>query len=343
MSDKKTTVYGGQAVMEGVMMRGTAHYAMAVRKPNGEIHVVKRAIKNHANKRPWLKWPIIRGIAAFGSSLSMGMKILTESAEIATEGEEAEPTTRFEQFLLDKFGDKMNDVLMTVSMVVAVGIAVLLFVLLPLWIGSGLSILVDGQFRFLGLIEGIARLLIFLAYIWLISRSKDIQRFFQYHGAEHKVINGYEQGAVFAADVMQKFSRLHNRCGTSFLLIVMVISILVFSFVNTPDIWTRILSRLLLIPVVAGISYEVIQWAGRSQSNFVKIVSFPGLCLQRMTTKEPDVQQVEVALIALQAVMEKEAEDNGAELKPENEPSTESADEPEAESSTEPRDESNAE
>jgi len=239
----------------------------------------------------------------------MGMKILTESAEIATEGEEnqAKPS-RIEKFLLDKFGDKINDILMQLSVVLAIGIAVLLFVLLPLWIGSGISILLDGQLRFLGLIEGLVRLLIFLAYIWIISRSKDIQRFFQYHGAEHKVINGYEQGAEFEISTMQKFSRLHNRCGTSFLLIVMVISILVFSFVHTPTIWLRILSRLALIPVVAGMSYEVIQWAGRRGSKLVQIISFPGLCLQRMTTKEPDDQQVEIAIAALQGVLEKEAE-----------------------------------
>ena len=309
MNKNKTTFYGGQAVMEGVMMRGKNDYAMAVRKPNGEIHLVKRSIANRSQKWPWLKWPIIRGMAAFVSSLSMGMKILTESAEIATEGEEnqAKPS-RIEKFLLDKFGDKINDILMQLSVVLAIGIAVLLFVLLPLWIGSGISILLDGQLRFLGLIEGLVRLLIFLAYIWIISRSKDIQRFFQYHGAEHKVINGYEQGAEFEISTMQKFSRLHNRCGTSFLLIVMVISILVFSFVHTPTIWLRILSRLALIPVVAGMSYEVIQWAGRRGSKLVQIISFPGLCLQRMTTKEPDDQQVEIAIAALQGVLEKEAE-----------------------------------
>ena len=305
-SQEKTTHYGGQAVMEGVMMRGLNHYAMAVRKPNGEIYLVKREIA--AKKRAWLKWPIIRGIAAFGSSLSMGMKILTESAEVATEGEESETPSRFEQFLLNKFGDKVNDVLMQLSIVFAIGIAVLLFILLPLWIGSFLSSLFGEQFRLLGLLEGIARLLIFLTYVWLISRSKDIQRFFQYHGAEHKVINGYEQGAEFDVDVMQKFSRLHNRCGTSFLLIVMVISIIVFSFIDTPTIWLRIVSRLALIPVVAGMSYEVIQWAGRRQNALVKIISFPGLCLQRLTTKEPDADQIEIAISALKGVLEIEAE-----------------------------------
>ena len=295
--------YGGQAVMEGVMMRGKALYAMAVRKPNGEIAVVTRTIRDPSQKRPWLKWPIIRGIVAFGSALAIGMKTLTESAEIATEGEEEEPT-RFERFLKNKFGDKVNDILVQISVVLAVAIAVLLFVLLPLWIGSALTAAVNPSF--LGLVEGISRLLIFLAYVLLISRSKEIRRVFQYHGAEHKTINGYEQKTELTVENIRGYSRLHNRCGTSFLLIVMFISILVFTFVRTPDPLLRLVSRLVLIPVVAGISYEIIRWAGRSNSKWVKVVSFPGLCLQRLTTGEPDDKQIEVAVCALQSVLDEE-------------------------------------
>ena len=295
--------------MEGVMMRGKENYAMAVRKPNGEIAVVSYPI--NTKKRKLLKLPVVRGIAAFASSLSIGMKTLTESAEIATEGETEEPASRFERFLLDKFGDKVNDVLMQLSIVLAVAIAVSLFVLLPLWIGSlfaGSHQNFSGAPGLLGMVEGASRLLIFLAYILLISRSKDIRRVFEYHGAEHKTINGHENGAPLTVEGIQEFSRLHNRCGTSFLLIVMLISVLVFTFVRTPYPWLRLVSRLLLIPVIAGLSYEVIRWAGRSKSKWVKVISYPGLCLQRLTTIEPDSQQIEVAICALKAVLDNEDE-----------------------------------
>ena len=290
--------------MEGVMMRGKTLYAMAVRKPNGEIAIVTHPIKDV--KYRWMKWPIVRGIAAFVAALVIGMKTLTESAEIATEGEPEEELSRFERFLQDKFGDKVNDVLMQISVVMAIAIAVLLFVLLPLWIGGGLSHLVGGHPSLLGVVEGLARLIIFLAYVLVISRSKEIRRVFQYHGAEHKTINGYEQGVELLVEKIKEFSRLHNRCGTSFLLVVMFISILVFAFVRTPNPWLRLGSRLVLIPVVAGISFEIIRWAGRSKSKWVKVISFPGLCLQRLTTGEPDGQQIEVAVKALQTVLEQE-------------------------------------
>ena len=299
--------YGGQAVMEGVMMRGKSLYAMAVRKPSGEIAVVSRPISDPSKKYFWLKWPIIRGIVGFCAALAIGMKTLTESAEIATEGEEEE-LTRFERFLQDKFGNKVNDILVQVSVVLAVAIAVTLFILLPLWIGGGVTSVFAIDPSFLGVVEGLARLMIFLLYVLVISRSKDIRRVFQYHGAEHKTLNGFENNAELTVESVRGFSRLHNRCGTSFLLIVMFISIVVFAFVRTPDPIMRLVSRLVLIPVVAGISYEVIRWAGRSKSMWVKVVSFPGLCLQRLTTGEPDDKQIEVAITALKAVFEAEGQ-----------------------------------
>jgi len=299
--------YGGQAVMEGVVMKGKTLYSMAVRKPDGDIAVVTRSIKEQ--KRPFLKLPVIRGIVAFAAALTMGMKTLTESAEIASEGEPAESLSRFEQFLQNKFGDKINDILIQASVVFAIMLAVLLFILLPLWIGSAFSFFTEAHPSLLGVVEGVARLLIFLGYVFLISRSKDIQRVFQYHGAEHKTINTHEQGAELTIENVQKHSRLHNRCGTSFLLIVMFISIIVFAFVRTPDPWIRLASRVVLIPVVAGISYEVIRWAGRSKGKLVKIVSSPGLYLQRLTTGEPDGGQIEIAITALQTVLDEEAQE----------------------------------
>jgi uncharacterized protein YqhQ len=298
--------YGGQAVMEGVVMKGKTLYSMAVRKPDGDIAVVTRPIKEQ--KRRFLKLPVIRGIMAFVAALTMGMKTLTESAEIASEGEPAEELSRFEQFLQNKFGDKINDILIQVSVVLAIMLAVLLFILLPLWIGSAFSFFTGAHPSLLGVVEGVARLLIFLGYVFLISRSKDIQRVFQYHGAEHKTINTHEQGAELTIENVQKHSRLHNRCGTSFLLIVMFISIAVFTFLRVTNPWLRILSRIALIPVIAGVSYEVIKWAGRSKSPFVRVVSYPGLLLQRLTTGEPDDKQVEVAIVALQNVLTAENE-----------------------------------
>jgi len=295
--------YGGQAVMEGVMMRGVNVYSMAVRKPNGEITTVTHPILDHTKKYPWLKWPIIRGMAAFVAALSIGMKTLTESAEIATEGEPEEGLGRFERFLQDKFGDKMNDILMQISVVLAIAIAVLLFILLPIWIGSGLAFLTDGHQFLRGIVEGLVRPLIFVIYVWVISRSKEIRRVFQYHGAEHMTINGYEQGAELAVENIRSCSPLHNRCGTSFLLVVMFVSILMSIFVQTPDPILRIVSRLALLPVIAGVSFEIIRWAGRSQSMWVKVISFPGLCLQRLTTGRPDDAQIEIAITALKTVL----------------------------------------
>jgi len=300
--------YGGQAVMEGVMMRGVAVYSMAVRKPNGEMTTVTHPIADPSKQYPILKWPIIRGMSAFVAALSIGMKTLTESAEIATEGEDEAQLTRFERFLQDKFGDKINDILMQVSIVLAIAIAVLLFILLPIWIGSGLAFLTDGHHFLRGVVEGLVRPLIFVIYVWVISRSKDIQRVFQYHGAEHMTINGYEQGAELTVESIQGYSRLHNRCGTSFLLVVMFVSIIVSIFVQTPDPILRIISRLALLPVIAGVSFEVIRWAGRSQSMWVKVISFPGLCLQRLTTRVPDDLQIETAITALKTVLEAESD-----------------------------------
>jgi len=296
--------------MEGVMMRGKSLYAMAVRRPNKEIALVTHPIKDHTKKYPWMKLYVVRGIIAFGSSLAVGMKTLTESAEIATEGEIEEPG-RFERFLQEKLGDKLNSILMNISVVLAVAIAVLLFILLPLWIGSGVSQLLNLNPAYLGVVEGVSRLIIFVTYVWVISRSKDIRRVFEYHGAEHMTLNAFEAGAELSVEEVQKYSRFHNRCGTSFLLIVMFVSILVFAFVRTPDPLIRLASRLVLIPVVAGISYEVIRWAGRSKSALVKVISFPGLCLQGLTTKEPEVDQIEIAISALKTVLDSENEDQG--------------------------------
>jgi uncharacterized protein YqhQ len=308
----KQTTIGGQAVMEGVMMRGKHLYAMAVRLPNHTIQVVKHDLYPISDKYPILKWPIVRGIVGFIDSLVMGMRIITQSAELITEDiEEDETPSKFEKFLTDKFGEKLNDYIIYASVGVAIVIAILLFMLLPTWLGGHfITPLLDGHTWALGIFEGFIRIAIFLAYVYLISLSKDIKRVYQYHGAEHKTINCFEHQQDLNVDNVRNHSRLHKRCGTSFLLIVMVIAMIVFIFVRTDVVWLRFLSRVVLVPVIAGLSYEVIKWAGKNDNAFVNAISYPGLCLQKITTAEPDDGMIETAIAAMKGVLESEPEEN---------------------------------
>ena len=295
--------YGGQALIEGVMMRGKTGYALAVRRPDGGIELIDKPITS--KPRGILKWPIIRGVAAFGSSMSIGFKALSQSAEIAME-DDAPPTSRFEIFLTEKLGDKLNKILMGIAMVAAVVIGLGLFMLLPTWIAS----FIEGPLR--GVVEGLIRILIFVAYVFLISRAKDIQRTFQYHGAEHMAINCHEQGQHLTTENVAAHSRLHKRCGTSFLLVVMVISMILFMFIRIEDIWLRLGSRILLLPVIAGLAYEVsVKWAGKRDNWLVRAIIVPGMAMQRMTTGVPDEGQIEVAVAALERVLAQEREELG--------------------------------
>ncbi len=300
----RPTSIGGQAVIEGVMMRGKRMYAMAVRKPDQGIEMVVEDIVPKSDKYPFLKWPIFRGIVAFVSSLTLGMKILTKSAEIAGQDDpsDGEPS-KFEKFLMDKFGDKLMDIMLTLSIVISIALSILLFLFLPVWICSFANQFIGDNTWFLGVIEGIVKILIFLGYTVLISRSKEIQRVFSYHGAEHKTISCFEHHEELTVENVRKHSRLHKRCGTSFLLIVMIMSMLVFMFVQTDVIWIRFGFKLLLIPLIAGLSYEVIKWAGNSDNPIVSLVSLPGLMMQKITTKEPDDGQIEIAIAAMKEVL----------------------------------------
>jgi len=307
MEKEKNTNIGGQAVIEGVMMRGKTMYALAVRRSDGNITVEEELLKK---KQSFItKIPVLRGILAFVDSMALGFKIITRSAELAgLEDESAEPG-KFEKFLTEKLGDKLNDVLIFISVCFAIALSVGLFVMLPVFIGglfTRLDFLTGHSWAF-GIIEGIVRLVIFICYIYVISLSKDVRRVYEYHGAEHKAINCLEHGEELTVDNVAKHSRYHKRCGTSFLLFVMVISMLFFLFVRTNDPMIRIASRLLFVPFIAGVSYEVLKWAGRSKSKFVEIVSYPGIKLQGLTTKEPDSGQIECAILATQAVISKEA------------------------------------
>ncbi|MBP2651081.1 MAG: hypothetical protein H6Q74_1906 [Firmicutes bacterium] len=274
---------GGQAVIEGVMMRGPKYIATAVREPSGNIIVQKDLVTSVTDKYPVLKKPLIRGVVMLVESLVIGLKALSFSAQTA--GEE---------------GETLNTKEIVITMLVALGLAIVLFIIIPTYGAKYIHSTVSDS-RLLNLFEGLLRLVIFFVYVAGISALKDIQRVFQYHGAEHKTIHAYEAGLPLTVENVRPYSTLHPRCGTNFLLIVMVVSILVFAFLGWPDLWLRILSRIVLLPVIAGISYEVLRFAGRSKAGWVAWLIAPGLWLQKLTTRQPSDDQIEVAIKALEA------------------------------------------
>lgn len=300
------TSIGGQAVIEGVMMRGPESIATAVRKPDGEIALDKQPL-GKIRKSKILKLPIIRGCINFFDSMIMGIKALMYSAkffDVDEDGNAAEEEpSRFEKWLEEKLGsEKAMNAVIYFSVCLSLMFSVVLFILLPTFIIGFLKDFI-GNHVLLTLAEGVVRIAIFLIYLTLVSQMKDIKRVFMYHGAEHKTIHCYENGEELTPKNVRKHTRLHPRCGTSFLLIVMVISIIVFSFISWDNPITRILLRLLLLPVVAGISYEIIKFAGRHDNWFTSLISKPGMWLQYITTNEPDDSQIEVAIEALKAVI----------------------------------------
>ena len=284
---------GGQAVIEGVMMRNGNDYAVAVRKPDQTIEVKKDQFIGLNARWHTKKIPIIRGVLSFIDSLVLGMSTLTYSASFLEDEEEAEKEK-------DKDG-KFDAVFMGLTVALSVVIAVVLFMLTPFFISSLFGKVIKSPMA-LAVIEGLIRIAIFFIYIVAISQMKDIQRVFMYHGAEHKTINCIEHGAELTPENAAKYSRLHKRCGTSFLLIVMVVSIICFMFIRVDNMALKIVLRVILVPVIAGVSYEVIQWAGRSESCLVNIVSKPGLMLQKLTTREPDLEMLEVAIASIEAI-----------------------------------------
>lgn len=288
--------------MEGVMMKNDDLYAVAVRKPNHEIEIKKDSYRSVVLRHPILNLPILRGVCAFGESLYIGMKTLMFSSEFVLEEEETEPD-RLEKAADRIFGDKSKEVLMGATLVVSVLIAVAVFMLLPFFLTELLKKVIP-SYTLRTLIEGVVRVSIFLLYVWSISRMEDIRRVFMYHGAEHKTINCLEKGDPLTPENVKKHSCLHKRCGTSFLLIVMIISILVFLFIRVDTFWLRFVCRLLLIPVVAGISFEFLRFAGRSDNRIINALSRPGLCLQYLTTREPDLDMIEVAIASVDSIFD---------------------------------------
>ena len=295
---------GGQAVIEGVMMRAPRSVAIAVRRPDGEITVKKELIVPLSERFPIVKLPIIRGAVALFTSLVIGIKALNFSASEAMTEDEKDKEK--EKNGGKESGGDLSSWAMAGTMTIAFGFGICLFFILPLYLTKLLTPVIGDNNITFNLVDGIIRVVVFILYIWVISRMEDIQRVFQYHGAEHKSIFAFEDGAELTVENVRPYNRLHPRCGTSFLLIVMLVSIAVFSLI--PKLWPFYLkagSRIILLPMIAGISYEFLKWSAAHDNHpLVKMVINPGLALQRLTTREPDDKQIEVAIRAMNEALE---------------------------------------
>lgn len=316
IKDACPTKMGGQAVMEGIMMKGEKKTALAVRLPNGNIEIETKKTPTYGK---WMKVPMVRGVIAFVDSLVYGCKTLMDSASMLEEFEDEEyEQTRFEAWVERKFGTKVLwNFLIYSSVVIALAFSIGIFILLPTWVAS-LAKFVTDNVLWINFIEGLLRIALFVAYVWAISFMPDIKRTFMYHGAEHKTIHTFEnlprKGSLkdgdkvlpdldqLTIDACHEYPTLHPRCGTSFLMFVFIIAFACHVLLGWPVLWERIITRILLLPVVAGLSYELLKWAGRSDNWIVKILSMPGLWLQKITTAEPDDSMLEVAIAAVKEV-----------------------------------------
>lgn len=292
---------GGQAVLEGVMMKNKEKYAVAVRKPDGEIEVEVETYQGLAHGSRIKELPFIRGIFNFLDSLILGTKALNYSASFYEEEDGKE--TKFDKAMDKMSGGNGEKLLSGIVTVISVVLAVGIFIVLPYFISSLFESFIRNR-SLMAIIEGVIRIALFLLYVWGISAMKDIRRLYQYHGAEHKCINCIEKGRPLTVHNVMHSSRLHKRCGTSFIFFVMLVSIVLFFFIQVDNVAEKVILRILLMPVVAGISYEIIRLAGRTDNIFIKILSAPGMWIQRMTTKEPDESMAEVAIASVEAVFD---------------------------------------
>ena len=298
------TKVGGQAVLEGIMMKGEDRTAVVVRLPDDTMHIKTEMLPKRG---AWVKFPIIRGVFMFGSALVAGTKTLMHSADVLEsydgEGAEEYEKDKFTIWLEKRFGEKGAwNVMLYTSVIIAVLFTVGIFIIGPTWVVDFFRRFTENAIA-LNLIEGLFRIVLFVLYVVAISRMKDIQRVFQFHGAEHMCIHCYENKLELTPENCREFYTLHPRCGTSFLMFVMAISLIVFSFLGWPDWLLRIGSRIILLPLIAGLSYELLRWAGRSDTTLVKVLSIPGILLQKLTTRDPEDKQLEVAIAAMKAVM----------------------------------------
>lgn len=315
MSDKKRTSIGGQALIGGVMMRGPYKTAMAVRKPDGEITVEEVEPIKALGKMKFLKLPFIRGIFNLIDSMRIGMKTITRSAEIAYEGIDEEPS-KFEERMTKIFGEKFFNVLLGISSVLGVALGLLLFMYLPALLFKLLNGAFDNNLSaYRALFEGVVKILLFLGYLKVITLMGEIKTVFRYHGAEHKTIFCYEAGLELTPENVKKFKRFHPRCGTSFMFLMLVVGIIItftitaiFDVEALPTVvW--VLIKILTIPILCGIGYEIIKFTGRHDNWFTRIIATPGLWVQRLTTYEPDDSQIECAIEALKAVIPEDGSD----------------------------------
>ncbi len=304
----KSSNIGGQAVMEGIMMRHGDVYSVGVRKPDGEIEVKVEDHKSVFGKHRWMKWPLLRGVVSFVDSLVVGTKCLMYSASFfeEEEGEQTQGLSGEEEQARETGQQRMESLFMYATVVISLVLSVGLFMVLPYWTAQAVRTFTQSDMAFAAA-EAVVRILIFLVYLVLISRMKDIQRVFMYHGAEHKCINCVENGWELNVENVMESSRQHKRCGTSFLLFVMVVSVIIHFGITLLPIetkWMQVLLRIVLLPLIAGISYEFIRWAGSSDQGIICLLSKPGLALQKLTTREPEPDMAEVAIRAVEAVFD---------------------------------------
>lgn len=302
IKDACPTKIGGQAVLEGIMMKGEDRSAVVVRLPNGSMHIKTEKLKS---MKKWAKIPLIRGVFVFGASLISGMRTLMYSAEVLEKYEDAEEEDKdkLTLFIEKRFGKQgvINFMLYT-AVIIALAFTIGVFIIAPTWVVNLFGKITDNGIV-LNVIEGVLRILLFILYVVIVTRMEDIKTVFRFHGAEHQCIHCFEGGLELTPENCQRYDTLHPRCGTSFLMFVLVISLLLFSLLGWPNLLLRITSRIVLLPVIAGLSYELLRWAGNSSSWVVKVLSIPGLLLQKLTTKKPNLLQLEVAIAAMKAVM----------------------------------------
>lgn len=301
VQEKFKTMIGGQALIEGIMMLGPDKKAIVVRGKDGLVTQVE-PMPSSANQKPFYRWPFVRGVFQFGRSMLYGVKALMYSADLSPDSEEENPS-KFDLWLERRLGsEKFQKFLISTAAVMGIGFSILLFILLPAFLVELLSGVISG-FLVRNLLEGIIRLGIYFAYMFLISKMKEMRRVFSYHGAEHKTIRCYEAKLPLTVENVRKQTRLHPRCGTSFLFVVMAISILVYAVVRLSNPFLRLLLRLVLLPVIVGISYEINRWVGRHDNKLSRILTAPGMWFQNFTTCEPDDSMIEVGIAALTAVL----------------------------------------
>ncbi len=303
---KRITSIGGQALIEGILMRGPKKISLAVRKPDGSIYNEYIDASSIKDKSRIFKLPIFRGISGFIDSMIIGQKALKISAEVSAEEGEEEELSKTEKWINDKFGDKIMSIIMGIASVLGVALAILLWLVFPTWMFnliSGYFDILHSEVIYRSVFEGILRITIFLLYVILCSQLKDMRRVFQYHGAEHKTIFCYECDEELTVDNVKKHTRFHPRCGTSFMFLMILIGIIIGFFIPFSNPFLRSFIKILCIPVIVGIGYEIIKVCGKYDNVITKIISAPGLWIQRITTKEPDDDMIEIAITAMKAVI----------------------------------------